>query len=396
MSNLFFRRYVPGFRVGPDGVPGFNIDDNGLPRRTTASFDNTLPDSATQQSLDAAQTQTPPSISFGLPGAASWILSTPLPGFRVGPQDDVPGFNVTPRDEVPGFNLDENGVQQQGTTWSDGVLPGSVTPQDLNTAPTPTPPPHEEQPASPTLPPLPEWPYQLGAMLPPRLPTVFDLRTGPRLEISPLPGIGSATMAVPWPSSIAPQPPPGIDIRSRAAAPQNINSQPAAQQAMRTDWLRLPMGGWPYVQAEGAQSPIPLARPLADSSFSLASAGDAGGQKAQRQTALQHSRQTPSRTSSALFDTGLATVRPFETQSITGFDPKSDQEFSQLIEAYRRLNESKQPDSDRPPPSPPSNENGASSYAPPMMARPWAKGSCRALSIPLSQVPTTRRWLVNS
>ena len=44
MFNLFFRRYVPGFRVGPDGVPGFDIDDNGLPRRATASFDGTLPE----------------------------------------------------------------------------------------------------------------------------------------------------------------------------------------------------------------------------------------------------------------------------------------------------------------------------------------------------------------
>jgi hypothetical protein len=73
MFNLFFRRYVPGFRVGPDGVPGFDIDDNGLPRRATASFDSSLPDPASQQYPDAAQTQTPPSISFGLPGAASWV-----------------------------------------------------------------------------------------------------------------------------------------------------------------------------------------------------------------------------------------------------------------------------------------------------------------------------------
>ena len=37
MFNLFFRRYVPGFRVGLDGVPGFNIDDNGLPQSASAS-----------------------------------------------------------------------------------------------------------------------------------------------------------------------------------------------------------------------------------------------------------------------------------------------------------------------------------------------------------------------
>src|SRR3977135_2186868 len=95
MFNLFFRPYVPWFRVGPDDVPGFNIDDNGLPRRANASFDNTLPDSAAQRYPDAAQTQSPPSISFRLPGAEDWVLSAPLlgsPRFRVSPQDDVPGF----------------------------------------------------------------------------------------------------------------------------------------------------------------------------------------------------------------------------------------------------------------------------------------------------------------
>ena len=71
MFNLFFRRYVPGFRVGPDGVPGFNIDDYGLPQRTTASFDDTLAGSAAQRYPDAGQAQNPPNISFRFPGAAA-------------------------------------------------------------------------------------------------------------------------------------------------------------------------------------------------------------------------------------------------------------------------------------------------------------------------------------
>ena len=103
MFNLFFRRYVPGFRVGLDGVPGFNIDDNGLPQRASASSDGTLPDPAAQWYPDAAQTQAPPSISFRLPGAESWVLSAPLPGFRVSPQDVVPGFNVGSQDDAPGL-----------------------------------------------------------------------------------------------------------------------------------------------------------------------------------------------------------------------------------------------------------------------------------------------------
>ena len=151
MFNLFFSRYVPGFRVGPDGVPGFDIDDNGLPRRAIASFSGTLPDSASQQYPDAEQypdaapTQTSPSISFGLPGAASWVLPTPLPGFRVSPQGDVPGFNVGPQYGAPGFNVDENGDQQQETIWSDELSPGSVTPQDPNTTQTPIPPPDVDE-----------------------------------------------------------------------------------------------------------------------------------------------------------------------------------------------------------------------------------------------------------
>jgi hypothetical protein len=356
MFNLFFRRYVPGFRVGPDGVSGFNIDDNGLPRRTTASFDNTLPDSATQQSLDAAQTQTPPSISFGLPGAASWVLSTPLPGFRVSPQGDVPGFNVGPQYDAPGFNVDENGGQQQETIWSDGLPPGSVPPQDPNTTQTPTPPPDVDDSAPPAPPSLPDWPYQLGTILLPRLSTIFDPRTGPRLEIIPPPRIGPVTVpgATPWPPSIAPQPLPGGDIRARAATTQNINSQPAAQQ-------------WAHAHGEGALSPIPTVRPLADSNFSLANTGNGGGQKAQQQMLLQHYQQTQPRMPSALLGTGLPTGRPPEMQNIkmAGFDPKSDQEFSQLIEAYRQLKEAegKQPSADRPPPPPPPNQNGVSSYA---------------------------------
>ena len=116
MFNPFSRSFLPGFRVEPDDVPGFNIDDNGLPRRKNASFDDTFPDSATQQSPDATQKQSRPNISFSLPGAEGWVLSVPpigSPGYRVSPQDDVSGFNVGPQDDTPGFNVDENGVQRQ-------------------------------------------------------------------------------------------------------------------------------------------------------------------------------------------------------------------------------------------------------------------------------------------
>jgi hypothetical protein len=173
--------------------------------------------------------------------------------------------------------------------------------------------------------------------------------------------------AAPWPPSIAPQQPPGIDIRSRVATTQNANLQPATQQAMPAAWFQPPKSGSPHAQGKGALSPIPLVRPLADSNFSRANAGDAGGQKAQQQMPLQHYQQTQPRMPSALLNAGPATVRPPETQNIkmAGFDPRSDQEFSQLVEAYRQLKEAdgKPPSSDRSPPPPLPNENGVSSYA---------------------------------
>src|SRR6266550_8825742 len=261
MFNFLFRPYVPGLRVRPDGVPGFDIGENGLPRRAGASSDGTLPDSAAQQYPDAAQTQSPPNISFSLPGAEGWVLSAPLigsPGFRVSPQDDVPGFNVRPQDDAPGFNLDENGVQRPETPWSDGLRPGSVAPQNLNTPQTPTPPPSEEEPAPPAPPQLPEWLYKLGTMLPPRLSTAFDPRTGPRIEISSQPGLGSPAVpgADQWPPATAPQQPAGIDFRSGAATTQNTNHQPLNEKASWRTWPQLPTDGSVYAQRARLQGPL--------------------------------------------------------------------------------------------------------------------------------------------
>ena len=125
-----------------------------------------------------------------------------LPGFRVNPQDDVPGFNVDPQDDAPGFNVDENGGLQQETTWSDGLPPGSTTPQYPNTAQTAPPLPDVVDPTPPTPPLLPEWLYQLGTMLPPRLPTTFDPRTGPSIEINAPPRAASSE---PWSPSNVPR-----------------------------------------------------------------------------------------------------------------------------------------------------------------------------------------------
>jgi hypothetical protein len=345
MFNLFFRRYLPGFRLGPDGAPRFNIDDNSLPQRESASSDGTLPNSAAQRYPDAAQTQIPPSISFRLPGAKGWVLSAPpigSPGFRVSPQDDVPGFNVRPQVDSPGFNVDENGGQQPETTWSDGLPPGSVTAQDPSTTPTPTPPPDVGDSAPPAPPPLPDWPYQFGTMLPPRLPIAFDPRTGPRIEINPSPGSGSAAASgvYPWLPPSTPLQPTNVDIRSRAPTTQTTNSQPATRQAIRNSWLQRPTDVWPYAPADGALRAIAPIRPLADSNFSLTNAGDAGGRKAQQQMLLQQYQETQPTMPSAPLGTGPAMVHLPEKPGMTDFERGPGQELPQFVEAYQRLKES--------------------------------------------------------
>jgi hypothetical protein len=359
MFNLFFRRYVPGFRVGPVSVPGFNIDDSSLPQGASDSSEGALPDSVAQRYPGAAQIQSPDSISFSLPGAEGWVLSAPLigsPGFRVSPQDDVPGFNVGPQDDAPGFNLDENGGQQPETTSSDGLPPGSATPQDPNTVQIPTLPPGVDDQAPPAPPSLPEWSYQLGTMLPPRLPTSFD----PRIAINSLPSIGPATVpgAAPWPPSIAPQQPPGIDVRSRAATTPNTNFQPAGPQAMRNAWLPPLTVGQPYAQVNGGKLQYPWiipiarqaagipptlsARPLADSNFVLANAGNAGVQQTQEQGPPPPNKQTQPQIPASPPGTGRADTPPAlripenPGTEMTEAERRPGQELSQFIEECRR------------------------------------------------------------
>jgi hypothetical protein len=370
MFNLFFRRYLPGFRVRPDGVPGFNIDDDGLPQRTTASFDDTLAGSEAQRYPEAGQAQSPTSISFGLPGAEGWILSAPVtgpPGFRVSPQDDVPGFNVQPQDDTPGFNVDENGVQRQQTTWSGGLPQGSVTSRDPDIAQTAAPAPGVDHSPPPAPPPLPQWPYELGTMLPPRLPPAFDLGPGQGIEIKPLSGLGSMVpSADPWPFSSAPSP-AKVDTRSSVVSTQDINPESAAQQVTRNAWSQPPKNGWLYALGGSALPSIPSVRPVANSNLILANGDDADEQRAQQQMPLQQYQQTQPGMPSAALGSGLPAVRLPERPSTktTAFEPGSEQEFSQLIEAYRRVKEAeaRQPGSGQPSPQPPLNENGVSPYA---------------------------------
>jgi hypothetical protein len=194
-------------------------------------------------------------------------------------------------------------------------------------------------------------------MLPPRLPTAFDPRIGPRIEVNSLPSIGPGTVpgAARWPPSIAPQLPPGIDIR-RAATTQNPNFQPAAQQAMRNARLQLPTVGHPHAQVNGGKFQDPWnvgigrqaagipptlpARPLADANFTLANAGDDGVQQVQ-QPPLQNN-QTQQQIPASPPGTGQADTRPAlripekPGTEMTEAERRAEQELSQFIEEYRR------------------------------------------------------------
>jgi hypothetical protein len=281
MFNLFFRPYVPGFRVGPGGVPGFNVDDDSLPQHASASSDGTLPESAAQRYPDGAQTQSPPSISFSLPGAEGWVLSAPpigSPGFPVGPQDDVPGFNV------PGFNVDKDGVGPQETTWSVQTLPPSSA---ESTEPAPLQ--------------FPDWLNKRGTIAPPLL-AAFDPLIDRRIETNSLPRAASAE---PWSPSNVPQQPADTLIPLLDPTRQTTNPQPRNENASWRTWPQLPTDGSVYAQAARLQGPLntdvtrqrptipsmPAVRPVAESDFILARDRASGDQQAPRQVALQEYQQ---------------------------------------------------------------------------------------------------------
>jgi hypothetical protein len=116
--NLFWRPYVSGFRVRPpDDITGFNIDQNGLPRRGSAWSDAMLPDTVMQRYPDAAQTtEIPYGMSGPTAGPGGLVQSAPsigLAGFRVSAQDNVPGFNFRPTDDVPDLDLDDAAEEQE-------------------------------------------------------------------------------------------------------------------------------------------------------------------------------------------------------------------------------------------------------------------------------------------
>jgi hypothetical protein len=329
MFNLFFRRYVPGFRVGPDGVPGFNVDDSSLPERESASFDGTLPESAAQLYPDAAQAQSPPSISFRLPGAEGWVLSAPLigsPALPVGPQGDVPGLNVRSMGDVPGFDVDEDGVGQQETTWSVQTLPPSL-----------------EELTEPAPPQLPDRLNELGTMVP-QLLAAFDPLAGRRIEINSPPRAASAE---PWSSSNVSQQPADALIPFLAPTKPNINPQPLNAKASWRTWPQLPTDGSVYAQRAKLQDPLntgvtrqrpafpsmPAVRPVAESDFILASDRAAGDQQAPRQAALQEYQQRQPSAPPAAMAGDNQSRKP--STRMAALESEPERTSSQLVAAYR-------------------------------------------------------------
>jgi hypothetical protein len=311
MFNFFFRPYVPGFRVRPqDGVPGFNVDENGLSPHTASQTDTLqasdvpmperefviqaapitdLPGFRLYPQYDVpgfnvnedgpppysiARADTPHVSAVPTPARESLIQAAPasgVPGFRIDAQHDVPGFNVRLRNDVVGFNLDENNAEQQDPTWSAQPL---NLPTDI-----------EEGPAQ-SDPLLPEWPYG-RVIIPARPPT--DPNAGPRISTYPLSGVTSAEVpeTARWPSPNGRQQAPDATIRSGAATMQQHNSQPVAWETMPSSWLQPQKDGWLHAQRAGALSPIPSVRFPATSSFVFANTGDASAPPAQQPTPLQ-------------------------------------------------------------------------------------------------------------
>jgi hypothetical protein len=92
MFNLYFRPFVPGFRVRPQNdVPGFNLDENSGP--SERGWPNVMRlGTATPRYPDAAQALAQPILGLPTPSPDFLVqsaLPTGLAQFRAARQDDV-------------------------------------------------------------------------------------------------------------------------------------------------------------------------------------------------------------------------------------------------------------------------------------------------------------------
>jgi hypothetical protein len=237
MFHLFFRPYVPGFRVkAQEDVPGFNIGES----------DEAPLEAGTRPYLDEAQTQTPPLVTTFTLGSDGLTQSAPPNGF-----DGI-------RDDVPGFNLNESGVARQPVPWFDAMPPGAATSVYPDTLEPQALPRDAGESVQVTPPQLPEWLGALLRMSLPRLSTAFDPRTSQRIvpyapPIRPFSASRPTDQRVPtpvddagslpdpgsvetpsdegWPASDMPEWwPADINPRSDIATAQNSNP-PSSQEA---------------------------------------------------------------------------------------------------------------------------------------------------------------------
>jgi hypothetical protein len=274
----FFRPYVPGFHFGPqDDVPGFNIDENGLPRRAIAWPD----DGFAQWYPEVAQTPGSIDFQFSRPEA------TPIGLAAFRPQDRVPGFNVRPED-MSASNLNENDDQPEETIWSTEVQP---------------PPPDIEEPVPPAPSPFPEWFYKL---VPKEgwSPAVLDPLTGQRIAINSPPSLPPTELHVPekWPYS---------NVFPKLSIPPSMRSPylpPVGPSAVSRAWPQPQLGSWPYFQLSRLRNPSsneiiqhPIghsglleAKPIEGSNSNLGNTGSNDVQLPPQQTPWQQYQQRPS------------------------------------------------------------------------------------------------------
>jgi hypothetical protein len=298
MFNLFFRPYVPGFRVrAQNEVPGFNVDENGFPSDETGWL-GTLPGTSTARYRAAAQALLPQASRLAIPNSEHGLAE-----FAIKPQVDVSGFNLAKSGP---------GVPQKETTRFDGMSPGSATSQHFNFAQTLTSPWATNGSVEPESRQLPEWLHRLVTMPLPKALTAVDPRTGRRIvpyeplirayqptdqgtpitgdvradvdAVSSLPDSGSVETPSTehWPSSDTQEWPEDIETQSGPSKPDDTNSQPTIDEAMWQAWLRALKDGLPYSgQMTGQPIPTLPASPSASTNFILANAGNGGDQASQ-------------------------------------------------------------------------------------------------------------------
>jgi hypothetical protein len=248
MFNVFPQTGLPGFRVRPeDDVPGFDIDENGLPRRERPWSDARRPGSATPQYPDLAQAMMPtPSLADSVqpapPQPPDWLynlLTMPLPAL---PSSFIPLSGGRP---VP-YGKPINPVMSYPTPDQNAREMGNPRTDVARIAP---------------------WP----------IPSAVEGQ---------------------WLSFDAPKPLVDIDAHPGAAAAQNAYSQPAGQEAMGDARPQPLRDGQPYAQAgvagpqglSGAEVTLqPTGAPpalsvgsAADPNFVLANAGGDDVQEAQQ------------------------------------------------------------------------------------------------------------------